>query len=123
MVLRFNLEKLQQKSKQHWDLLDILRDYRSGRWVKLNNAKITSEMFSGPSFILKPDQLLADNRTDRLFIIQYVKLAGRRNWQFYQDLGYKFLDLTYYPDLNLQAIKHNLILTITENKIYFNYEE
>jgi hypothetical protein len=123
MVLRFNLEKLQQKSKQHWDLLDILRDYRGGRWVKLNNAKITSDMFSGPSFLLKPDQLLDDTRTDRLFIVQYLKLAGRRNWQFYQDLGYKFLDLTYYPDIEITTLKYNPLLEIKNKRIHFKYEE
>ena len=40
-----------------------------------------------------------------------------------EDLGYKHLDLTYYPDLNKTAIKYNPIITIENNKIYFKYEE
>jgi hypothetical protein len=123
MTLRFNLEKLQKKTKQHWDLLDILLDYRAGKWVRLQNNKITSDMFDGPSFLLNPNQLLNDKQTDRLFIVQYIKLAGRRSWQFYKELGYKFLDLTYYPDIDISLLKYNPLLEIKNKRIYFKYEE
>lgn len=123
MLLKFNLELLEKRTKQSWDLLDIFRDYYKGNWIILNNNKITSEMFKGPNFLLKASRLLADIQTDRLFIIQYIKLAARRNWHFYKDLGHKFLDLSYYPDLNLNAIKYNPLLIINDEKLYFKYEE
>ena len=37
--------------------------------------------------------------------------------------GYRYLDLSFFFDIDLNAIKSNPLITIKENKIYFKYEE
>jgi predicted RNA-binding protein associated with RNAse of E/G family len=54
---------------------------------------------------------------------QYIRLAGRRDYAIYKYYGHKYLDLSYYLDINLDTIKNNPLTKITENKIYFKYEE
>lgn len=77
----------------------------------------------GNSFLLNPEPLLNDTSTDPSYIVQYIRLAGRRNYGMYKLYKIKYLDLSYYPEILLDKIKHNPLLTIANNKIYFKYEE
>ena len=114
-IFTFNLAKLEKLAKGNAvKIVEILEDYYKGFDYKLSG---------GSSYLVKPAQLFFDLNTDILFKSQYIQLAARRSYQHYRDLGYKHLDLSYYPDLNLQAIKYNPLLTINNNKIYFKYEE
>ena len=111
----FNYNKLEQLARSDAiKIVEILEDYYKGFDYNLSG---------GSSYLVKPAQLFFDPSTDILFKSQYIQLAARRSYQHYKDLGYKHLDLSYYPDLNLQAIKYNPLLTINNNKIYFKYEE
>jgi len=114
-IFMFNLEKLNSMAnKSQVRLVELLEDYyKKGLNVKLY----------GNSYLINPEQLFFDRSVDVLFKAQYIQLAGRRSYQHYKDLGYKYLDLSYYPDLNLQAIKYNPLLITENNKIYFKYEE
>jgi hypothetical protein len=112
---RFNLSKLEQAAKGNAiKLVELLEDYYKGFNLKFSG---------GSSFLTSPGQLFFDRNTDILFKSQYIQLAARRSYQQYKDLGYTYLDLSYYPDLKIDAIKYNPLLTITENKLYFKYEE
>ena len=112
---RFDFSKLERAAKgDAVKLVQLLEDYYKGFDIKLGG---------GSSYLTSPGQLFFDRNTDILFKSQYIQLAARRSYQHYKDLGYKFLDLSYYPDLNINAIKYNPLLTITENKLYFKYEE
>jgi hypothetical protein len=112
---RFNLSKLEQQAKgDAIKLVQLLEDYYKGFHLGLGG---------GSSFLTSPGQLFFDRNTDILFKSQYIQLAARRSYQQYKDLGYTYLDLSYYPDLKIDAIKYNPLLTITENKLYFKYEE
>jgi len=115
-ILKYNFLKLKKLSKNNLIKLVLLLEhyYYKPRF---------SPNLTGINFILNPGKFFSDSKVDILFKAQYLELASLRSYQKYKTLNQKYLDLTYYPDLNLQAIKHNLILTITENKIYFNYEE
>jgi hypothetical protein len=111
---KFSLTKLNQLSKGNpVKFLEILESYYKGFLYDLK----------GSSFLTSPGQLFFDRVTDILYKAQYIELAGRRSYQQYIDLGYNHLDLSYYPDLNINAIKYNPLLTIKNNKIYFKYEE
>ena len=111
---RFNFEKLQKLSKGNAaKLIEILESYYKGFESNLN----------GTSYLINPNEFFSDRSTDILFKSQYIQLAARRSYQQYRDLGYTYLDLTYYPDLKIDAIKYNPLLTITNNKLYFKYEE
>ena len=113
-VFMFNLAKLESMANaSQVRLVELLEDYYKGFKYKL----------AGNSYLINPGQLLFDRNVDILFKAQYIQLAGRRSYQQYKDLGYKHLDLSYFPDLNLQTIKYNPLLITENNKIYFKYEE
>ena len=112
---RFDFNKLEQAAKgSPIKLVELLEEYYKGFKTRLGG---------GSSFLTSPGQLFFDRNTDILFKSQYIQLAARRSYQHYRDLGYKHLDLSYYPDLNINAIKYNPLLTIDSNKLYFKYEE
>jgi len=113
-IFTFSLSKLESMANaSQVQLVELLEDYYKGFKYKL----------AGNSFLINPGQLFFDRNVDILFKAQYIQLAGRRSYQQYKDLGHKHLDLSYFPDLNLQAIKYNTLLIIENNKIYFKYEE
>jgi len=113
-IYRFNLEKAVKLSKNNpTKLINILYMHYKGFNPDLN----------GLSFLKNAKDFFLDQSIDTIYKAQYIQLAGRRSYQQFKDLNYACLDLTYYPDLNINAIKYNPILTIEKNKIYFKYEE
>lgn len=118
--LFFNLEKLEALELE--DYIPALKTLHYGLLPSRKNAKRYGNLH-GNSFILKPCKLLNDKTTDILYIIQYIKLAGRRNYALYKTHSLKYLDLSYYPEINVNNINHNPLLYIANNKIYFKYEE
>lgn len=125
MTLFFNLENLETVSGgETLKLIKILETYSkkeipSNRWqIKFNAA-----LLKGSSFLINPTDLFKDKITDPSYIAQYIRLAGRRSYALYKFYGYKGLDLSFYPDVNIQTIKHNPLLNIANNQINFKYEE
>ena len=78
---------------------------------------------NGNSYLLNPDGFFADSITDIIYKSQYIQLAGRRDYSLYKLFKVKHLDLSYFKDIDLDKIKTNPLITITQNKIYFKYEE
>ena len=78
---------------------------------------------NGNSYLLNPDGFFADSITDIIYKSQYIQLAGRRDYSLYKLFNVKHLDLSYFKDIDLDKIKTNPLITITQNKIYFKYEE
>jgi hypothetical protein len=78
---------------------------------------------NGNSFLINATSFFDDKVTDTVYKAQYIRLAGRRDYAIYKHYGHKYLDLSYYSDINLDSIKNNPLITITQNKIYFKYEE
>jgi hypothetical protein len=76
----------------------------------------------GSSFLLNPEPLFKSN-VDVLYIMQYIKLAAKRDYSLYKYYGVKSLPLSYFPDINLGVIKTNPLLKITPTEIFFEYEE
>jgi len=112
---RFSLSKLERLANNNpIKLVEILEEY-------YKRFKLGLE--GGSSYLLSPAELFFDDNTDILFKSQYITLAARRSYQQYIDLGYTYLDLSYYPDLKINAIKYNPLLTLNNNKLYFKYEE
>ena len=77
----------------------------------------------GNSFILNPEPILGNSNIDTLFRIQFIKLAARRDYNLFKQYGYKRLDVSYFPDLIYDSIKHNPLLEITPKEIIFKTEE
>lgn len=121
MTLFFDILTLERESKNDpKSMLSLLK-----QWLYKDNpyAKPIKKSLSGKSFLLNPKSLLYERTTDPIYIVQYIKLAGRRDYTEYKLFKNKYLDLTLYPDINLDTIKHNPLITIANNKIYFKFEE
>jgi hypothetical protein len=124
MTLFFSLENLEAESgSDPYKFLLYLRNFYYKRPPK-SAHQIPRRNLSGNSFILNPKPILADRPiTDVEFIVQYVKLAARRDYTYYKHFGIKTLPLSYFPDINYNAIKYNPLFKIENNQLFFYYEE
>jgi hypothetical protein len=126
MTLFFNLELLESKTQcDSTKLVETLRLHFIRKSIPKNQYSKIKPIFNlkGNSFLINPARLFTDTSTDIVHKAQYIRLAGRRNYAIYKYYGYAYLDLSYYSDIDLNAIKSNPLLKITENKIHFKYEE
>lgn len=76
----------------------------------------------GSSFLLNPAPIFK-NAANINHNVQYVRLAGRRDYTLYKFYGIAYLDLSFFPDIDIQKIKHNPLISIENNKVYFLYEQ
>jgi len=126
MAFLFDLYKLEQHTNCDPEkLVQVLRLFWNKKTIpKSNREKIKPVTgLRGTSYLLNPGDLFGDKTTDIGFKAQYIRLAGRRDYYQYKYYNIRYLDLSYYTDINLAAIKPNPILTVNNSKIYFKYEE
>jgi hypothetical protein len=124
MALFFNLQTLESQSDNDSNKFMAMLEYHFSKRLpsKYSKYKPSKVSLAGGSYLLNPLDLFNDKSTDILFKIQYIKLAGRRDYSLYKLYRYKALQLSYYPDIVLDAIKHNPLLNITQSEILFKYE-
>ena len=125
MALFFNVRVLEELAGDDpYKFLALLEYHRTGGIAKskFSRYKPATRSLSGGSFILNPDRLFSDKTTDILFKLQYIKLAARRDYSLYKFHKYKGIQLSYYPDINIEAAKHNPLLIVTSTEINFKYE-
>jgi hypothetical protein len=121
MTLFFNFENLVKETDNNpIKLTSLLREYANPHKLLKNNLR---SKLRGHNFLLNPDYILEDRVTDVLYIYQYILLASKRNYAAYQLYGIKYLPLSHFPDLNLDSIKTNPLLKITQTEVQFKYEE
>ena len=114
MTLFFDLSKLEKLSNTNSNkFITLLKHYYT---------KKLSVNLKGTSFLINPEPLFTST-VDTAYIVQYIKLAARRDYSLYKFYGNKTLLLSYYPDINLEAIKTNPLLKITDSEIHFLIEE
>ena len=125
MALFFDLKKLEELSCNNSnEFMKYLWYHWTKRTAKTTkDLKYTNKRITGNSYLLNPKELFDDNSTDILYKIQYIKLAGMRDYLLFKQYGYKRLQTSYYPDLNYSAISHNPLLAITNTEVHFKYEE
>lgn len=87
------------------------------------HKKQLKKTLHGSSYILNPEPLFENKGIDILYKLQYIELAALRDYSMYKLYGRTTLELSYYPDLNVEKIKTNPLLKIQNNQIYFLYEE
>jgi hypothetical protein len=123
MALFFNLELLEAESQCDPKLmLSMLENHFNKKLIPKNNRdRNIYRNLSGHSFLLNASLLFKDT-TDIAYKAQYIRLAGRRDYSLYKLYKVIYLDLTYFKDIDLDAIKHNPLLDIKNNKIYFKHE-
>jgi hypothetical protein len=120
----FNIDNLEKEavcdSKRFVQLLEAFYYKRlPRRYNKFKPAKLT---LIGSSYLLNPEPLFTTN-VDSAYVVQYVSLAGRRDYSLYKHYGSKSLQLNYFPDINMESIKTNPLLNITQTEIFFLFEE
>jgi hypothetical protein len=125
MTLLFDLSRLERAAGTSAEYLrELLLYYYSGKPPsrKIKRAHLGINL-RGKSYLLNPLPVLTDRATDPIYISQYIKLAARRSYTMYLFYKLTFLDLAYYPDIDVSKIQHNPLLTIANNKIYFKHED
>lgn len=125
MTFFFNLENLEKESCNNSSTFVDLLETIYYKKLPSNKKKVKPVKLNmkGNSFILHLEPVLKLKKSiDTAYIVQYVKLCGMRDYTMYKLYGVKSLPLSYYPDIDLAAIKHNPLLHITQTEIKFKYE-
>lgn len=125
MALFFNLEVLEKESgSDDHKFLVLLRYHFKGTILVHKTTKYKPlKSLKGNSFLLNPIPVLYSRDHDVSNRVQYIKLAGRRDLLLYKNYGIKYLDRSYFPDLDIEKISKNPLLTITNKQINFKFEE
>lgn len=72
----------------------------------------------GGNFIENPDHLFK-SKVDPVYKVQYLILAAKRDYLMYTQYGITDLDLSFFPDLNVNALSGNPLVTVTDKHIKF----
>ena len=126
MILFFNLSVLEAETLGNpKQMVEKLRLFYTKKQIPKNSYSKVKPIRNliGNSYLINPDGFFADNITDIIYKSQYIQLAGRRDYSLYKLFNVKYLDLSYFKDIDLDNIKTNPLINITQNKIYFKYEE
>jgi len=122
MTLFFNLETF--KNIPDVSLrLHLLETLYYRKLPKSTTHTVLLHKLKGKSFILNPGPLFKDKKVDPLYIIQYINLAGTRDYTMYKQYGLKYLDITYYPELDFSTVSRNPLLQLKNKQLFFYYEE
>ena len=118
MTLFYNLELLSKKSKGNpTKMVELLNRYYT---EKSSNTYVSTNL-QGKGFILNPVGLFSSKEND-IYKAQYIILASKRDYFLYTKYGITTLQLSYSPDINIEKIKYNPLLTITKTEIGFLHE-
>lgn len=119
MTLFFDLNNLEAESCNNYTkFITLLHNHYQGRLPK----STTKRTLHGKSFLLNPEPLFARSTVDILYKIQYIKLAARRDYAMYKLYNFAGLDLSYFPDIDIDKLRTNPLLLIDNNTIQFLYE-
>jgi hypothetical protein len=121
----FNVDNLDKEAKSDSKrFMQILHDHFLGRSIPKSkwSPRVKSQI-TGLSYMLNPAPIFNLKSVDINYLVQYVKLTALRDYSLYKLYGYAGLDLTFFPDIIYSNIKHNPLIQIVGNHIYFKYEE
>lgn len=121
MTLFFNLDTLEKTARTSVEFISLLSHHYYKKLPKRREPRKAVSL-KGESFILNPEPLFK-TKVDTGYVVQYIKLAAKRDYGLYKHYGTKSLLLSYYPDINLEAIKTNPLLEITDSEIHFLFEK
>jgi hypothetical protein len=121
---RFDLDKIKKSCK--FDMLSTYKVLCAIEGVSPREGCITAREKSiakhvwGDSYILNLSALLLDRSSSLQEKLQYIDLAGKRNFFDYRVRGDKTLNISL---INSKTIKNNTLLNVANNKIHFKFEE
>ena len=122
-MLFFNLAQLELAANGNsTTLVKELERYYLYRNKKLNGYYLPKySLFGGTSFLINEKELFNDSALD-VYKAQYIILAGKRDLNLYKEYKVATLDLSFFPDLQVEKIKNNPLLDIKQQQIKFKYE-
>lgn len=125
-MLFFDLSILEEDTNGDYVyLVAALEKFWRKQYIPKNSQekhKPLKRLKAGNSWLLNPAKLFNSKCEDTAYKAQYIRLAGRRDFAAYKLYGVTYLDLGFFPDLNLAAVSHNPLISVSNNKLYFKYE-
>lgn len=124
MTTFFNEELLERLSNNDPFKYIALLDYHVTGKLPRSTSKYRPARVSliGRSFLLNPGPLLNLKSCDIYHIVQYVKLAAKRDYSWYKLYGSTGIDLLYFPELDKAAVRNNPLLSVTNSHVNFKFE-
>jgi hypothetical protein len=117
MALMFNLYNLELEAAGSDSRFISLLSNHYYKKIPKKQHLIPKLNLYGNSFIVWPEPLFnAPKHFETSLIIQYIKLAGRRDYTLFKEYG-------VYPDLDYSSLVLNPLLKITRTDILFKFEE
>lgn len=126
MALFFNLKVLESEAENNPEkLITLLRYHKEGKTLpsRYDKYKPSKKSLKGNSYLLNPVPVLYNKEVDPAYLSQYIKLAGRRDVLMYKLHKFIQLDTSFFPELLLDKVKNNPLLKISNQLIYFKFEE
>ena len=125
-MLFFDLDILEEGTRcdPQYLVTALYKFWRGTRYPRNSTEKYKplTKLKPGSGFLLNPTEFFKDKAVESAYKAQYIRLAGRRNFALYKSYGIRSLDLSLYPDINIDAIVSNPLLTIANKQIHFKYE-
>ena len=124
MVLFFSLQKLEKESLcSDLRFMQILEDYYNSKELKRSTlSKLKYKSIAGNSYLLNARPLF-NQPIDIAYVVQYIKLAARRDYTLFNLYKEIRLDLSFFPDLDISSFIKNPLLDVNNNHIKFKFEE
>jgi hypothetical protein len=123
MTVFYNLELIDKEAGGHSvKFVQLFTRLAQRNYMPKNNKEKCIKKLIGSSFLLAPNPLLTNKYVDINYKVQYIKLAAYRDYALYKLYKATSLPLSYFPDIDMDKIKHNPLLHITATDIQFKYE-
>jgi hypothetical protein len=126
MTLFFNLDLLEKEAGGDLvKFLVLLNAFHTNRLPsgKRGDLYVKKLNLTGSSYLLNPKPVFTEKSTDIAYIVQYIRLAAKRDYSLYKYYELRSLPISYCLDMNIQALRTNPLLNITQTDIFFKYEE
>ena len=118
----FNIETLRKQANDDPVLmLKMLENWFYNKIPKniLDSKNFSKVSLSGDCWLPNPKKLFY-SKVDPNYKFQYLVLIAKMDYLHYKLYKIEYLDLSFYPDLNLNKIKHNPLMRVEDNKLHFN---
>ena len=125
MILFFDLNELIKQSngsdsKLVWLLYKWWRDKNT--LPRRGDKHILRKPLNGVSWLINPEPIF-ERTLDQTYVAQYIQLAALRDITLYKQFGKTSLLRSYFVDIDINNIKTNPLLEITDSEINFKFEK
>lgn len=124
MILFFDIQKLEKQTiGNDLKFLQILEDHYNAKALKRPTlSKLKYTPIHGNSYLLNAKPLFRQP-VDIAYVVQYIKLAARRDFLLFSQFNVISLDLSFFPEFDPKLLSRNPLLNIKNNQIQFKFEE